>query len=441
MPYRLKKLILFIGDLAFLHLALFLTLVIRYPQALWSQRWQSHWPSFLIIFIIWLLIFYINDLYNLNLRISGRKFFRLTINAAISSSLLSILYFYLNVQTSIAPKTNLAIFIAVFIVLFFLWRGLYEATMRSFIPRDNLALIGFNRRTENLLAELKNNPGIGYQTALIFKSPEELADLVESIKAKNIRAIVVCDDFGQSEKMRAALFNCLYYKITFFNYPDFYEILTGKIPVEAIGPNWFLENLQEGHKNYFNFLKRLLDFIFAFIILVISLPLWPLIALIIKLGSHGPVFFRQIRLGQNGREFKIIKFRTMRTENNNLAPAAKGDQRITGFGSFLRKTRLDEIPQAINILKGEMSFIGPRPEQPEIAGELEQKIPFYKTRLLIKPGLTGWDQISGTYHSASATDSRKKLQHDLFYLKNRSLYLDLNIALKTLAIMISRGGR
>lgn len=131
----------------------------------------------------------------------------------------------------------------------------------------------------------------------------------------------------------------------------------------------------------------------------------------------------------------------MRTENNNAAPTKENDERITAAGSLLRKTRLDELPQLINILKGEMSFIGPRPERPEIADELEKAISFYKTRLLIKPGLTGWDQISGAYHSASVPDSQEKLQYDLFYLKNRSLYLDLTIALKTLATMVSRAGR
>jgi lipopolysaccharide/colanic/teichoic acid biosynthesis glycosyltransferase len=131
----------------------------------------------------------------------------------------------------------------------------------------------------------------------------------------------------------------------------------------------------------------------------------------------------------------------MRVTDNHQGPTEPGDRRITGFGSFLRQTRLDEIPQVLNILAGEMSFIGPRPERPEIVADLEKQIPFYKTRLLIKPGITGWDQVSGSYHSASAADSLVKLQHDLFYLSHRSLYLDLTIALKTIATMLSRAGR
>lgn len=441
MPHRLKKLILLTGDLVFLHLALFLTLAIRYPRALWQENWQNHWPNFAIIFIAWLLILYINSLYDLNLRIISRKFFRRMMNAIIISSLLSIIYFYFNTQTNIAPKTNLAVFIILFSLLFLFWRGLHQLITRSFIPQENLAIIGANQAAEKIISLLKDNPGAGYRMTIILKAPEELADMPKIIQENHIRVIVVCDDFGQSIALREALFACLIHKITFFNYPGFYELLTGKIPVEAIGQNWFLENLHEGQKKIFNLFKKIFDFLAALTILIISSPIWPLIAILIKLSGRGPIFFYQIRLGYNGQKFSIIKFRTMRTENNNAAPTKENDERITAAGSLLRKTRLDELPQLINILKGEMSFIGPRPERPEIADELEKAISFYKTRLLIKPGLTGWDQISGAYHSASVPDSQEKLQYDLFYLKNRSLYLDLTIALKTLATMVSRAGR
>ncbi len=437
---RLKKIILMVGDLLFLNLALFLTLVIRYPRESWVENFRGHIPHFLVVFLIWIVILYINDLYNLNLKASGRKFFLQTINAAVLSSLLSIIYFYLNVQSTIAPKTNLFIFIAVFLILFFLWRGLYGALIRSIIPKSNLAIIGYNRHSDILIEELKNNPGSGYQTALIFKDPSEMSSLIASIQEKNIRAIVVCDDFGESEKVREALFSCLSYNLIFFDYPAFYELLTGKVPVEAIGPAWFLDNLKEGEKNYFNFVKRIIDIFGALIILIVSFVFWPLIALIIKLESKGPVFFTQKRYGRNEKIFEMIKFRSMTIHGNDGSPTTAGDKRVTAFGSFLRKSRLDEIPQVINIIKGEMSFIGPRPEQPKIVAELERQIPFYKTRLLIKPGITGWDQVSGHYHSPSLEDTLEKLQYDLFYLKHRSFYLDLAIALKTVATMMSRGG-
>jgi len=441
MSQTLKKIILFGGDLLFLFLALWVTLLIRYPQNMVTTNFNQHLPYFLMVFFIWLLIFYINGLYNLNIKMRGRKFFISVINSVLASSALSIIYFYLNVQSSIAPKTNLVIFIGVYTILFFLWRAIYSLFVYSVILQNNLAIIGLNQYSENILKELADRPGAGYQNTLIFKSPEELDNLEKTISEKNLKTIVVCDYFGQNEKMSQILFDCLACSVNFFNYPDFYELLSGKIPVEAIGPDWFLENIKEGEKNYFDFLKRLIDLVLAFIILIISLPFWPLIALGIAIESKGPVFFRQIRLGKNEQEFKIIKFRSMREENNDRSLTEENDKRITRFGNFLRKTRLDEIPQIINIIKGEMSFIGPRPERPEIIIELEKQIPYYKTRLLIKPGLSGWDQVSGHYHSASNEDTLEKLQYDLFYLKQRSLFLDLDIALRTIATMLSRKGR
>lgn len=438
---RLKQIILLAGDFFFLNLALFLALALRYPQATWQENFTGHLPYFLVVFLIWLIFFYINGLYNLNIGLRRRKFFLQTMSAAGLSSLFSIIYFYLNVQSTIAPKTNLFIFIAIFILLFFIWRSLYQAVVKSVLPKNNLAIIGQNEYTTKILQELENNPGAGYATALIFKNADEVESLVSLVKEKNIKTIVLCDDFGQSEKTREALFDCLAFNLSFFDYPGFYELLSGKVPVEAIGPSWFLDNIKEGERNYFNFLKRVTDLVGALIIFLLSLPFWPLIALIIKLESHGPVLFKQARYGQNEQIFKILKFRTMRMNNNDGSPTAEGDKRITSFGNFLRKTRLDEVPQVINILKGEMSFIGPRPERPEIVAELEKQIPFYKTRLLIKPGISGWDQVSGVYHSPSLEDTLEKLQYDLFYLKHRSLYLDLAITLKTIATVLGRGGR
>lgn len=440
MLQRLKKIIVFLGDLSSLQLALLLTLLIRYQQGLGTEHWRNHWPIFWPVFIIFLFILYINDLYDLNLRVLSRKFLWSTMRATLISSFLSIIYFYLNTATDISPKTNLLIFNIIFISLFFLWRLISQLAIHSLLLKENIALIGSNTKSAKILEELQNRPGSGYQVAWVCQQADDLHQLPDEIKNRNIHTLVVCDDFGANEKISAALFACLNYKVNFFSYPDFYELIAGKIPVEAIGPDWFLENIQEGQKNYFNALKQAVDIAAAAVILLASLPLWPLIAIAIKASSRGPIFFQQKRLGWREKEFTIIKFRTMRIENNNLSPTVADDKRITGVGVFLRQTRLDEIPQVLNILKGDMSLIGPRPERPEIAAELTSRIPFYKTRLLIKPGLTGWDQISGKYHSASLPDSLEKLQYDLFYLKRRSAYLDVSILFKTLATMLGRQG-
>jgi lipopolysaccharide/colanic/teichoic acid biosynthesis glycosyltransferase len=244
-----------------------------------------------------------------------------------------------------------------------------------------------------------------------------------------------------NQELQATLLKLLEYRISFLSYPDFYEQINAKIPVEAIKSDWFLDNLKEGEKNYFDAFKNLSDRMMATILFITSLIVWPFLALIIKLESRGPVIFKQIRTGKNGKQFQLYKFRSMRVEGNRGEMTKENDDRITSFGKFMRKTRLDEIPQLINIIKGNMSFIGPRPERPELIEDLSKLIPFYNTRLIIKPGLSGWDQISGEYHSPSPQDTMAKLQNDLYYIKHRSIYLDLTIILKTIATVLARRGR
>ena len=180
----------------------------------------------------------------------------------------------------------------------------------------------------------------------------------------------------------------------------------------------------------------------AFCLGLTSLPLFPFIAAAVKLNSPGNVFYTQKRIGKGGQMFWLLKFRSMvqDAEKDGAKWAEKEDTRITKVGNFLRKSRLDELPQLWNVLKGEMSFIGPRPERPEFVRELEKQIPFYQTRHLIKPGLTGWAQINFPY-GASVEDAMEKLQYDLYYIKHRSLVLDFGVVLKTIKIVLSRGGR
>lgn len=450
-----KKLILLLGDIGVLYFSLYLTLLLRYWAKPAEELWQSHFWPFTVIFIVWLLIFYISNLYDLNLAVNNVKFFQITGRSLIIAGLLSAAFFYLTPQINIAPKRNLLIYIAVFAILFYLWRQFYNWSLKAYLPKNTIAIIGLNEQARELIKELGQKPHLGYKTAFIIddkdnsglneingvpiiKTVSGLGGLIEKNK---ITAIVLTSDPHQSPELRAALFECLPLKINYIGLPYFYETITGKVPIEAINQMWFLENLSEGSKTLFDAIKRAYDIVLALIILIVTLPFWPFIGLFIKLGSKGLIFFKQTRSSKNNKPFTMIKFRTMTAAYNDFAPTAEKDKRVTGFGAFLRKTRIDEIPQAINILKGEMSFVGPRPERPELIKELETIIPFYQERMLVKPGLTGWDQISGEYHSPSREDTLKKLQYDLFYIKNRSIYLDLSIILKTIYTVLSRGGR
>lgn len=440
MNKRIKQVILLIGDLVILHLTLWFSLMLRFLNIPIEELWATNLPYFLPVFATWLIVLYIGGVYNLNLVYNPQKFRLSTINSVAFAALLSIIYFYLN-QSDVAPKTILVIFIIVFLVLFLIWRSIFNFFVKSYLPKNNLAFIGWNKAIEGLLEDIKNQPHQGFSTALVFKSADDIANLPAIIREKNIHTIVLSNELAGDPKLTESLFDCLSLNVVFYSLVDFYENINSKVPIESINQSWFITNLNEGNRRYFNIVKRIIDLTLSILLLVISLPFWPLIALAIKLESRGPVFFKQKRVGLNEEVFNMLKFRTMKTSGNDGTMTVVNDKRITKLGNFLRKSRIDEIPQIINILRGEMSFIGPRPEKPEYVEELAKQIPFYKTRLLIKPGISGWDQISGVYHSPSLEDTMEKLQYDLYYLKHRSIYFDLGIFLKTVATVLGREGR
>jgi exopolysaccharide biosynthesis polyprenyl glycosylphosphotransferase len=229
-----------------------------------------------------------------------------------------------------------------------------------------------------------------------------------------------------------------------FDLIEFYENQFRKIPVFFLSSDFF--SFSKGFNLLGNpllqRLKRLSDILIALLILIPALPVMALVALLIRMESSGPALFRQVRTGKDGRNFTLVKFRSMRTdaEAQGAQWAQVNDSRVTRLGRFLRKSRLDELPQLWNILKGEMSFVGPRPERPEFNQQLEKEIPFYQLRHLVRPGLTGWAQVHYPY-GASIEDSYQKLQFDLYYVKNFSLILDLQIILKTIRVVVLGQGR
>ena len=344
---------------------------------------------------------------------------------------------------------------AVSSVLFVLWRYIYNGSVQSAAFRKNILVIGMKDEARELIEEIIKKPQLGYRVTSIIHSKGRTAgefpgvkmhdksvDIKQLLKAENISTIVTALDPRSDPELIRDLFESLTLKIQFFDLATFYEKLTGKIPVTHIGHIWFLENLAESEKGAYENLKRGFEIVASLLMLLIFLPLLPLFALLIKLDSRGPVFFRQNRVGLLGREFSAIKFRSMihgAEKEGEARWAIKSDPRVTRIGRIMRATRLDEIPQFLNVLRGDMSLIGPRPERPELVSDLSRDIPFYNERHLVKPGITGWAQINFQY-GASTGDAFKKLQYDLFYIKNRSIPLDLGIALKTINIMLSGKG-
>ncbi len=268
--------------------------------------------------------------------------------------------------------------------------------------------------------------------------------LIETAHRQKAHKIVVSLSERRGSFPLRDVLDCKLGGIEVVDAPSFYEQATGKLLIENITPSWFI--FSDGFRitTVKLLCKRALDLVFVAMVLIPALPLIPLIALFIKLDSKGPVFFKQVRVGRHGDNFTLYKFRTMRNDAEDGTGAVwsqKNDPRITRLGKFLRISRLDEIPQLYNVLMGEMSLVGPRPERPEFVEKLKEVIPYYGERHTIKPGITGWAQIKYPY-GASVEDSIEKLRYDLFYIKNFSASLDLLVILETVKVILSgRGGR
>jgi sugar transferase (PEP-CTERM system associated) len=268
--------------------------------------------------------------------------------------------------------------------------------------------------------------------------------LLDIAKREKIDKIVVSVTERRGVFPLEELLNCKFAGVEIVDAPSFYEEVMGKMLIENITPGWFI--FADGFKlnQTIKLFKRLSDIVLASLGLILTSPLFPLIALLIKIDSKGPVFYRQLRVGEREKNFFLTKFRTMQQNaetESGAVWAQKNDTRVTRIGNFLRKVRLDELPQFFNVLKGEMSFIGPRPERPEFVAKLQQTLPYYVNRHFVKPGITGWAQIKYRY-GASDEDALEKLRYDLYYIKNLSLLLDTSITIDTIKVVLfGKGAR
>jgi lipopolysaccharide/colanic/teichoic acid biosynthesis glycosyltransferase len=268
--------------------------------------------------------------------------------------------------------------------------------------------------------------------------------LPDVISQHHVTTLILAITHDVNGELLQILMDCLELGVEIVPMPVLYEQLTGRVPVEHVGGNWYVAMPihHPGTGALWPLVKRLMDIVLASLGLLFVLPFFPLIALAIYLDSPGPIFYTQERVGKNGRRFKVYKFRTMRpdAEKEGAVWAQENDPRVTRVGRILRKSHVDEFPQFLNILKGEMSAVGPRPERPEFVEELAKEIPFYRVRHAVKPGMAGWGLVKQGY-GASKEDALLKLQYDLYYIKHQSLWLDLVILLKTVVDTLTLGGR
>jgi len=343
-------------------------------------------------------------------------------------------------------------------ILFFfaaqiLWQSLYEAASQSPFFSKNILVIGTGPSAQEVRRLIEASPRkyvlAGYvATATDPVSVEEnsivgkMEDIVSLCRQYQAHAVVMALTERRGGLAIHKLVSCKLMGVRIIDYPNFYESMTGKIPVESINPSWLVQSNGFLITPFIRAMKRTLDIVLSSLLLLITLPFFPALVVLVKYKSPGPVFYFQKRVGKNGKEFTIYKFRTMGIDAESgvgVAWAKENDPRVTRFGQFFRKTRIDELPQLVNVLKGEMSFIGPRPERPEFVEQICGITPYYMERHAVKPGITGWAQVMYPY-GASLGDSVEKLRYDLYYINNLSIFLEFLIVFETIKVILFRRG-
>ena len=362
-------------------------------------------------------------------------------------------YTGINITLLKIDSLNVIACMALIYLVSYYYRILFHWTHFTWKLADRLLIFGINSMTELVTRELREREDPSYEIIgyLVPDPSKEVpnrkilggySDILQLTKQYNINRIIVSLTDNDTALPINELLNCRINGIHVEEAALLYERVTGKIALEKLEPTYLI--FSEGFDQYkFTYIfKRILDVGLALLGLLLSLPILLVTAVLIKLSSKGPVFFKQKRVGKEGKIFTLIKFRSMymdAEEKTGPVWASKNDSRVTRVGRLMRKLRIDEIPQMWNVLRNEMSFVGPRPERPYFVEELKRDIPYYTERLVVKPGITGWAQINYAYGSTK-DDALQKLQYDLYYIKNMSIFLDIITLLRTIKVVIRRQG-
>jgi len=409
-------------------------------------------PRFALVVVVCIISLYYNDLYNHHVR-RQEAFVRLVQALGVTFVALAILYF---ADPDLALGRGIALLAApTILTLAVAWRWLLEASGWNAKGGERLLLVGTSSTGIILVREIISRPELDLK--VIGFLDEEGRNIGQPLvnpgiigAASDVEQIAIREGVDRvilslaERRGRTPIGQLLRLKFEGIGVEDaesLYESICGRIMLENLSPSWLI--LSDGFRkpNWLLLAKRVVDLAVSLLALLLLWPIFALVALTILVETGRPILFRQERTGMKGRSFEILKFRSMRqnAEANGPVWAATGDNRITAVGAFLRKYRLDELPQLFNVLRGEMSLVGPRPERPFFCELLAEKIPFYNLRHYVRPGITGWAQVKYQY-SASVEETKAKLEHDLFYVKHFSLKLDLAIIFETAKVMLNGHG-
>lgn len=449
------RIISVVGDYALLSVSLLIVILVRTDSNNFHTIILEYTKIFSWLFLVWLFLFYLFDLYNFDVPPRFSRFFFCVIFCALGTT---VLFYFFPTASNISPKTNLVLLVVIFSVFYYFWRQMIELIFINVFHGHEIMLAVSDNDSFELACILYKNPRHKYHVNGIlvtsdfenraqeyFPSDMIYTDAIhfEEALIKGRVSTLVSTSVWFS-RLYGTMYDLLPRKVRIINMINFYEKLMGYIPVLSTSQHWIMTNVDLVYRRIYMVIKLFFDVVFAIIMVPIIIPILFCVIIGLKLfgEKHSNPFFTQKRVGLNNKEFTLLKFRTMysNAERHGAQWAIKNDPRITSIGKILRLTRLDELPQIFNILKGDMSFIGPRPERKEFVETLAEKVPHYHLRHLIKPGLSGWAQVKFRYGN-TIEDSTTKLCYDLYYIKNMNIVLDFRIVIRTIIKVVSAAGQ
>jgi exopolysaccharide biosynthesis polyprenyl glycosylphosphotransferase len=437
--------VLFLGDVCIFLFSLWLMLIVRYGGLPDSELFGAHLVPFALLFVAWVLVFFIAGLYEKHTVLLKSRLPGLLLNAQIVNSILAVLFFYFIPYFGITPKTSLFIYLIISFLFVLVWRIQGYAFFGA-RKKEKAIIIGSGEEMRELKEEVNNNSrySLYFVSSIDSNSVSGIdfqEEIVNHIYSEEVQVIAADLRNEKVEPILPSLYSLIFSKVRFIDMHKIYEDIFDRVPLSLLKYNWFLENISATTNTTYDLLKRAMDVIIALPLLIVPALSYPFVFIAIKLEDGGPIFIRQERVGKNNQPIFILKYRTMSFDDAGKEKNVKN--KVTRIGAILRKSRLDEFPQLWNVLRGDLSLIGPRPELPVLVKYYVQEVPYYNVRHIIEPGLSGWAQLyhdRHPHHAADTIETKNKLSYDLYYIKNRSFLLDLKIALKTIKALLSRSG-
>ena len=446
--YPIRTLVLLIGEALIVWTSFLLGAVLVLQDSYIELHYQDGFYKIFGLTLLVLLCSHGLDLYDTaRLNTKGELYFRLLLLSGVMAFLLAGIAWLK--PDLLLGGGSLTVGLLILTVALIGWRLAFTWLVQLPILVERVYVLGTGERAQRLVQGFRQNPEIGVEIASWTGKVEGAitresvaAHLLEVVHKQKVHRVIVAMPDRRGTIPMQELLDLRMHGVKIEEATSWLEKISGKIEVENLYPSWLVFGEGFHRSTAFMMIRRALSVCISLVGLVLALPLIPLIMLAIRLDSKGPVFYTQTRVGKNGRTFKVVKFRTMRQDAEAASGpkwAGNGDPRVTRVGKFLRSSRLDEIPQLWCVLKGDMAFVGPRPERPEFIEWLSKEIPYYGVRHVVRPGLTGWAQVKYKYGS-TVEDAREKLQYDLFYIKNASIGLDLLIMFQTVKTVLLRRG-